>query len=501
MRRLLALALILAAGCTTPGSELASTGALLLPPLAFGPAVAMDQPTGGAEPNLAVASDGTLWITAVAGSQERSNHETGAAWLWRSTDEGATWETLRAPMRETPLGSVPMTRRPFGSSDADVVTSPDGWVYYTDWWNWGAPVAGTPRAGNYLVERSSDGGKTWTSASVTTMHGLTGAVDRQWLVAGEDGFVALFYAYFHPVENLPCLGGRFGQLPLCPDVMSIQVVLSEDHGATWSDPVTVVPPEAGTGYQIAHARIAPDGALVMPYGYVKYAKDFWTDPSEVRLARSTDGGRTWTQTTVAQVPGGFDNLWAVQGALDATGAGAGARGHVYVAWAARDVPKDTSGPSRASGTTAARTGETMTLFLSRSADFGESWSEPLVIREEGLNFLPWVAARGDGRVAVGWYGGDALGDPTEASDAATWYAYVATSADGGHTFQSARVADAPVKVGPICPKGAECGASNRELLDYVSLDYTPDGRIAYAFATSREVGGVKAGLVNFALQS
>ena len=69
----------------------------------------------------------------------------------------------------------------------------------------------------------------------------------------DGGFVGLFYAYFHPVENLD---GRTtlpaNPLGLGQDVMSIKAVLSADHGASWSQPVTVVPTEPGVGYQIAH---------------------------------------------------------------------------------------------------------------------------------------------------------------------------------------------------------------------------------------------------------
>jgi hypothetical protein len=55
----------------------------------------------------------------------------------------------------------------------------------------------------------------------------------------------------------------------------------------------------------------------------------------------------------------------------------------------------------------------------------------------------------------------------------------------------------PVKVGAMCPRGAACPA-DRELLDYPSLAYGPDGALHVAFATSRELeGGLKAGLVSY----
>jgi hypothetical protein len=147
---------------------------------------------------------------------------------------------------------------------------------------------------------------------------------------------------------------------------------------------------------------------------------------------------------------------------------------------------------------AARTGETMTLFLSESRDEGLTWTGPLALRAEGLNFLPWVAARGDGQVAVAWYGGNATGNPEDAPEDAAWFTYVAERKGPGEPFSlGAASGAAPVKVGPMCPKGAAC-TGNREILDYPSLAYDAQGGIHVAFATSREVAGVKAGLVNYA---
>jgi hypothetical protein len=495
MRLVLALAVLaalVASGCASPAgllsrSSVAAPAALL----SFGAPLAMDQPTAGAEPNVAVLKDGTIFVVAVAGSQERPNALEGAAWLWRSTDHGKTWETLRSPMRDTPLGSVPMTRKPFGSSDADVTTSADGWVYSTDWWIARPPVAtpvGLPVSpGNYLVERSSDGGATWQSAPITTLDAAT-SVDRQWLVAGDNGTVGLFYAYFHPVQNAARgAGDLYGRADA---LMSIEAVWSHDHGATWSSPTVVVPPVSDADDQIAHPRYLGNHTFVMPLGVVDdtYGLDAWRNPSQVRLYVSRDDGASWVATKVADVPEGFDNLWAVQGAADATG-------RVVVAWAAR-------------------THATMTLFESETANLGASWTPPLAIRSDGLNFLPWVAAQGNGEVAIGWYGGNATGDPTKADANATWFPYLAHRPALGQPFALTTMSAQPVKVGPLCPKGAACG-SDREILDYLSLAFEPstsctssgspadacgpDGRaLDAAFARSRDVNGAKAGQVEFA---
>lgn len=469
---LAALALLLA-GCTTPQTEVATADATLDPGLSvvsraaagatnatanetpplpsaiplMPTRVLFDEPValpmtegfGGGEPNIAALPDGTLFVAAPTGAAESGAVE-GGGYLWRSKDGGETWEMLRGPTGGSPVAA-------FCSCDSDVVTSPDGWVYYTDWW-----ISGFFGPGNYLVERSSDGGDTWEASPITTREALANAVDRQWLVAGPDGFVALFYSYYG--GSTPFFGIRPpADLPLADAKPGVHVVVSRDHGETWGDAQVVV--DGGT-WQIAHARILPDGTLVMPYGLVDAEESFWRDPSAVMLAVSKDQGASWEHVEVAKVPEGFDNLWAVQADVDQSGA-------IHVAWSAR-VDDDI-----------------MATYVATSRDLGKTWTEPLALRAEGLNFLPWVATFGESTVAVGWYGGNATGDPTEAD--APWYAYVAESQDGGETFAVHRVWETPVKEGAFCPKGAAC-EGDRELLDYVSMAYDAQGRLHYAFARS-----------------
>lgn len=482
-----AFALVLLAGCATPAAELDAASVVDEAGSLFSAPLEMEQPSFGAEPNIAVLPDGTIFITAVAGSQEKPNANEGAAWLWRSTDGGDTWETLRAPARDTPLGTVPGTRRPFGSSDADVVTSPDGHVYSSDWWNWGSPVilptqdvnvnnrivsAPNPNAryGSYMVEHSSDGGDTWTSTPVTTLDSF-GGIDRQWLVAGPDGWVGLFYAYFH--------GANPSRPTEAPDAgagyASIQAVYSTDHGETWSDPTPVVGPSSEGFSQIAHPRLRDDGLLWMPHGYTANVPDgtYWRDPSEVRVALSNDMGATWTDVKVADVPEGFDNLWAVQG--DHTDDGV-----LHVAWAARVAGNDTL----------------QAVYHSESADDGVTWSEPVMVSAPGISFLPWVATRGT-EVAISYYGADAWGEPTELPEDVAWFPIVARRAAAGEAWTRANVTTDPVKTGPMCPRGAAC-PGERELLDYFGLEFDASGSLHVSFARSRELDGAESGLVSYA---
>jgi hypothetical protein len=407
----------------------------------------LPQQASASEPTIVAGEDGALYATAPVGFSSKPNLAEGAAYLWKSTDAGESWTKLREPGLEPADPGVGVSC----SCDSDVATSPDGWVYYTDWWLTGAFAAGTGETvGNYLVEASPDGGETWNKMPVTIPH--DDGVDRQWLVTGEDGFVGLFYHVYPNVGAGPVyVGTESGQ---------IQAVFSTDHGQTWSQPVTVTEEDPQTFHQISKPVNLGDGRLAMAYGSMDYGEsdEFFTAPGEVEIAVSTDRGQTWDHHTIAEVPEGFDNLWAVQSAGDATGT-------LHVAWAAR-------------------TGTNMTTYHAATPDLGESVDGPTVLDVSGSNFLPWIAAREDGQVAVGWYGSNATGDPARAPADTRWHAYLAERANATADFATAQVSEEPVKIGELCPRGAAC-EEDRELLDYVGLAYTDEGRLHYAFAQSQ----------------
>jgi hypothetical protein len=456
----LALSALVLAGCSDkPDAVAPAPPPVALPAPRFEEPVPMPQ-VGGGEPNIAILPDGTLFVASPAGLS-KPNAQQGGAWLWRSRDGGHQWETLRQPYAAEQQEQQGLPAGAFCSCDADVVASPDGWVYYADWW-----IAGLAGPGQYIVEASSDGGETWTANGATIPENVVASVDREWLVAGADGFLGLFYSFYGstPLASppVPAFGlDRPGQ--------AIEAVFSMDHGQTWSTPAPVVPAGAGD-LQIGHPFLAPNGTLMMAYGLVHTTSTggFWLDDSEVRLAYSEDQGATWKDTLLASAPLGFDNLWAVQGTVDAS------TGEATVVWAARDT-----GVSRGK----VSSDSSMGLWVKQFGPLGDR--EPSLVRGVGQNFLPWATAR-DGAAAVGWYGGDATGDMTQAKSGSEWFAYVATAPDG--IFRAGNVAVAqvsaePVKSGAICPKGAACNG-DRELLDYVSLVLDGQGLLHYTYTKS-----------------
>lgn len=507
--------------------------------LSFDDPVQLPHDRNAAEPNLAVRPDGTLFVTAPYGCQEKPNAVEGASWLWRSTDDGENWTKLREPAENTivdeadeilldplPLvnGSDAEGFEPFCTGDADVVAAPSGWVHYSDWWiplagalvgdTWAAAV----RGGNFLVESSPTGADPWAKSPITVVPGrpvlfansqnsqlrpffelvsdtrenvsdafpgsvpTTSFVDRQWLVAGEEGFVGLFYSRFVPEAPMPGAGETAWD-------HRIEAVYSFDYGATWTSPVIVVDEGPDDFSQISKPVMLPDGRIAMAYAHL----DLNETPiaREVRLALSASpistptigitpldavrrsaeatadrvvGLVNWTHETVTTVQGCFCQIWAVQTAADD-------ESRVYAGWS-----QQTSASS-----------STLGVYAAQRFTNG-TWTNPKPVRTTDQNVLPWIDAHGNGQVAVGWYGSNTTAWPEFAGDETGWFPYAAHAhwGDSKPSFDPTRIDDRPAKVGRLCDNGAACH-QDRELLDYLSVEFGPNGCLNAAYARAADV--------------
>jgi hypothetical protein len=168
--------------------------------------------------------------------------------------------------------------------------------------------------------------------------------------------------------------------------------------------------------------------------------------NNIYVARSTNGGNTWTSTLVFHKPLFTDlaNFWPAA-TVDA------ANGDVYVAFTDRS-----------------------TVWLSSSSDLGQSWTTTALPGTPATTVMPWVAAL-NGKVDVVYYGtsptaanvGGTLGDANT-----VWNTYD-TQRSGG-TWNTALVSNTPNRVGPVCLNGSACaGNTNRELLDLFEVAEDP----------------------------
>jgi hypothetical protein len=238
------------------------------------------------------------------------------------------------------------------------------------------------------------------------------------------------------------------------------IARTTDGGATWSAPRLVY--GEGTESQFHQLVAMPDGGLLDAFIEAPTLSD--PPPLSARLAvvRSIDHGTTWSAAvTAANVS--FTAVTDPTGKDHVRGTGqgvlaaAGPDGAVYICWAEQ--------PSRGDA------------FLSvvRSDDQGTSWGAPtrVVSTSTGQPFVPQIAVAGDGRVGVTWYqiSGEKNGDQltTEA-----WFAW---SADRGGSWQSLRLA------GPFDLHTAKLTDGGDFVGDYEGLVGSAEGfSAAYALA-------------------
>ncbi len=112
-----------------------------------------------------------------------------------------------------------------------------------------------------------------------------------------------------------------------------------------------------------------------------------------------------------------------------------------------------------------------TVSLSRSTDQGATWSPAQVVSRAPSTtaVFPWVAAL-NGTVDVVYYGTTASSkdDPS-----AVWNVYLAQSTNGGASFQQVLVTAHPNHVGVICTNGTGCAPGTRNLLDLFEVAIDP----------------------------
>jgi len=251
-----------------------------------------------------------------------------------------------------------------------------------------------------VVSRSTDGGDTWKEPGVVMESDGTPFADKPYIACARAEGAYANRVYISWTYFTSPFGGP------------IRVMTSDDHGRTWTNAHNV-----SSSYGVQGSVPAPgrDGEV-----YV-----FWKGSGKIEFARSTSGGATWsspaTVATIQEIGNGPHyrrNSFPTAG-VDISGGPYD--GTVYVAWAdGRNGDAD--------------------ILLSRSTDHGQTWSEPVRVNDDPVGngrdqYFPWLAVDEKGLVHVSWIDHRDRGD-------SRYHVYVATSRDGGVTFdRNLRVTD------------------------------------------------------------
>jgi hypothetical protein len=287
-------------------------------------------------------------------------------------------------------------------------------VVYVAW------SAGSDTARDVFLGRVT-GGKVEGAVRVNNLPGDFGGSGQTppQVLAGTNGTV---YVVWHKQQK------RVPKSPFWPGT-NLRIARSADGGKTFSPAVTINDDAAGppTNHSYFDAALGPDGSIYVSWldrretdralrkliadstaGRTSGPVDHEKVPgTQLRVARSSDGGRTWTPGTI------IDRNTCV---CCRTAIAVGPEGNVYVAWRAiwGDNIRDVS--------------------IARSSDGGKTFSAPVKVHDDGWHLMgcpdagPGLAVDGSGRVHAVWYTG-AEGHAG---------AYYASSSDQGRSFTPAR---------------------------------------------------------------
>ena len=254
-----------------------------------------------------------------------------------------------------------------------------------------------------ILGTSTDGGENFTTkvAAPPPGEGFSFARPQLSVVAGPSGADRILLTFWQcrPAANL-CDSAMFSR--------------SDDGGVTFTTPVVLNDPPAGQ--TPSRALQTPDGTI-----YITFARRFADGPTDLLLARSTDGGATFTYSTI-------DNQLAIGDRYDTAKLAFDERlNNLYVVYSD------------------ARTGGQQ-VFFRKSADRGVTWGEPVGIapgqdaQSTGTSRTPSISVAPNGRIDLVYYR-----RPQANTDNVFW----AYSLDGGTRFVSRQVNERPVRRYPF----------------------------------------------------
>jgi hypothetical protein len=272
----------------------------------------------------------------------------------------------------------------------------------------------------------SDNGTTWTSVQAGTSPGGGGMLDKNHLWI--DNSPTSPYA-----GNVYDAWTAFGN----SNDSDIEFVRSTNNGISYSTHKNVSSAvNAGSHCQGVNIQTGPNGEVYVIFSIY----DGWpTDETSIGMARSLDGGATFTPATriISNIKGirntGVSKNQRVNSfpsaAVDLE------NGNIYVTWTNCGIPGINSGADR-------------DIYMIRSEDQGTTWSTPIRVNQDPIgmgkkHYFPWITCDPEtGALSTIFYDDRNVGG-------SQCEVYCANSFDGGDTWEDFKVSDVSFTPTPI----------------------------------------------------
>jgi|GEM_PF-677529 len=365
---------------------------------------------------------------------------TGVYW---TTNTGTNWVGFNNP--------------PFGTNSGDpaavIGTNGNFYMGYID------------NPGGNGISRSTNNGTNWTSYTVTPNPGVL--ADKNHLMVDKK--------VGSPYENrLYAAWTDFGGV----NEDDICLKISTDNGQTWSA-INNLSSTLNSFNQGVNIQTGPNGEVYS--AWAMYDGSFDREDA-IGFSKSTNGGVTWAPSRVygALTPNASFNF-GIRGSLKPTSirvasfpsmavdrSGGVNNGNIYITWPQRGVTPAGSDPD---------------IVLIRSTNGGTTWSAPVRVNNDPLNngrdqYYPWCTVdQNTGQLNIVFY------DSRNTTNDSTGV-FMATSTDGGVTFENFQVSDQNFRPKPIS------GLAGGYQGDYIGI--TAANNKAYPFWADDRTGNYQA---------
>jgi hypothetical protein len=317
--------------------------------------------------------------------------------VYYSHDGGANWDNVALPGWTRSSGGAGVFGHLDSCGDPTLAFAPDGTLYYA---GLVCNFDKVPRTlSGVAVASSKDGGATWTAPTmVDYVAAANFFADKEWIGVGPDGTVHVTWTRFYQGPQ----GLGYQRSPI---VMSS----SRNGGKSWSS-VKEVSDAAHPYNQGSQVAVAPNGVLYVAYEGADPATDYNTD--QLVIARSTNGGKSFSTQQIARVYDDFDcyplqqpgaqgrqTLTNEQFRLNSYPSMAidPSNGAIAIVWA------DDEGAGNCGSGAFTFVGKTSNQVKLVTSNNGTAWSAPRTITTgEHDKVFPSVGANA-GRIAVGYY--------------------------------------------------------------------------------------------------